>query len=195
MRILFGFLAAALGIYSFLIMIRIIISWFGGSVTGKPVEILSRITDPYLNWWLRNLKLRLGFMDFSAIAGIVFLSLVQNIFYHLLFSARITLGNILSIVLLSVWTVVSFILGFCLIVIIIRLIGYITNCNIYSGFWRVIDSISQPLLYRLNLMIFGRRIVGYQKRIITSSVVLAVIWLGGKFIMPYLAGFLSRLPL
>jgi len=194
MYTVFGFLAAAAGIYSLLIFIRIIISWFGGAVTGKPVDFLTRLTDPYLDWWRRTLNLRLGFLDLSPVAGIAALSLVQSIFGTLSRFERITAGNILAIVLLSMWSVVSFITGFCLIIVILRLIAYITNRNIYGSFWQVIDTISQPLLYRINRIIFGRRIPGYLKGVITSSLLLAAIWIGGKCAVPQVAKLLSKLP-
>ena len=194
MQFIFSFIAAAAVVYSLLIFIRIIISWLGGAVTGKPVNFLTRVTDPYLDWWRRTLNLRLGFLDLSPVAAIAALSLVQSIFGTLSRFDRITIGNILAIVLMSFWSVVSFLLGFCLLIIILRLIAYITNRNVYASFWQAIDTISQPLLYRINRIIFGRRIPGYLKGIITSLFLLAAIWIGGKYAMPRLARLLFRLP-
>jgi len=194
MRFFFNFLAAAAGIYSLLIFIRIIITWFSGNVAGKPVNFLARITDPYLDWWRRNLNLRLGFLDLSPIAAIAFLSLVQNLLYSFVRIEKITVGNILAIILLSLWPIVSFILGFCLILILLRFIAYLTNRDMYGTFWRIIDAITQPLLYRTNRIIFGDKITGYVKGVIISFLVLAAIWLGGKLIIPQIAKLLVKLP-
>jgi YggT family protein len=194
MRAIFGILAAAAGVYSILLLIRIIISWFGNFVYGKPVELLSRVTDPYLDWWRSKLSLRIGMLDFSAVVAIVSLSLVQSIFYSLSHFAKITIGSILALLLMSIWSIVSFILGFCLVVIILRLIAYFTNRDIYSPFWRMVDSVSQPLLYRLNRIFFGSRIVNYLQGILLSIVVIAAVWIGGRFVFPLLAGMLARLP-
>jgi len=195
MRMVFGFLTAAAGIYSILIFIRIVISWFGGSVYGKPVDILYAVTDPYLDWWKRNLNLRIGFLDFSVVAAIAFISVLQSVFFSLSRYETITLGNILAVVLLSFWNVMSFILGFCFLVIVLRLIAYLTSRDIYSPFWQAVDSISQPVLYRLNRIIFGNKIAGYLKGVLLSLLLLAVIIAGGKIVMPMLASLLSRLPL
>jgi len=195
MRLIFGFLTAAAGIYSILIFIRIIISWFGGSLYGKPVDILCAITDPYLDWWKRKLNLRIGFLDFSVVAAIAFISVVQSVFFSLSRYERVSLGNILAVVLLSFWNVVSFILGFCFVVIVLRLIAYLTSRNIYSPFWQAVDSVSQPVLYRLNRIIFGNKIAGYLKGILLSLLLLAVIIAGGKIVMPLLASLLARLPI
>ena len=195
MNTLFGFLAALAGVYSILIFIRIIISWFGSFDQNKPVEILYRVTDPYLNWWRKNLPIRIGVIDFSVVAAIVFLAVIQRILISISASGGITLGSVLAIVLLSVWNIVSFILGFCLVIIILRLIAYLTNRDIYSPFWQVVDSISRPVLYRLNRIIFGNRIAGFLKGIIMSSILLVMVWIGGNLAASMLANFLYKLPI
>jgi len=194
MRFIFGILAGAAGIYSLLLFIRIIISWFGGLPSSKPVALLERVTDPYLDWWRSHLNLRVGFLDFSAVAAIVAVSVAQNIFYSISNSGVFKLGYVIAIILLSIWSVVFFVLGFCLVIIILRLIAYLTNRNTYSPFWRVIDSISQPILYRINRILFGRRIAGYLKGIILSSLLLAALMIGGRIFVPVLAAMISRLP-
>jgi len=194
MQMIFGFLAMAAGIYSILILIRIIISWFGTFSDSAPVILLSRITDPYLDWWRRSLNMRIGVLDFSAVAAIVSLSIAQSIFLTLSHSGKITIGHLLAVVLMAVWNIAAFIIGFCFIIILLRLIAYLANVNIYSPFWRIVDSISQPVLYRLNRVFFGNKIEGYLKGIIVSLFVLAVIRICGGIIMSLLAGFLSNLP-
>jgi len=194
MRMIFGALAALASIYSLLILIRIIFSWFRGMVSGKAVEILGKITDPYLDWWRSKLNLRVGFIDFSAIAGITFLYFLQSIFNMLYIAERITIGHVLAIVVISFWSVVSFILGFCIIIIILRLIAYLTNRNIYSPFWSVIDSISQPLMYRLNRLIFGNKIGNYLHSMIISIILLALFLFGGRFLINLFVNYLFNLP-
>jgi len=195
MRMIFGSLAMLVGIYSILLLVRIIISWFGSFASSKPVELLCSITDPYLNWWRNKFSIRIGFLDFSSVLAIVSLSVIQNILFSLAYFERITIGYLLSILLMSLWSVLSFIIGFCIIIIVLRLIAYLTNRNIYSPFWQVIDSISQPLLYRLNRIFYGKRIGSYLNGIIFSLVLLAVVWIGGGFVFPKIARLLSSLPL
>ena len=193
MRLIFQFLAAVIGIYSLLIFIRIIFSWFRGFVQGAPVSILSKITDPYLNWWRRNLNLRIGIIDFSVIVAIMFLYLLQNIFFMLVIPESLTLGNVLTILLLSVWSIVQFITGFCIIIIILRGIAYFTNRNIYSPFWKIVDSISSPIMYRMNRIFYGNKIGNYLNSMILSVLLLAVILIGGRFLVGLLANYLSYL--
>jgi YggT family protein len=195
MRLIFGLLSTIAGIYSLLIFFRIIFSWFNGMIPGKPVEFLKKITDPYLDWWRRNLNLKVGFLDFSVVAAIVSLSLIQNILFTLSMSQRMTLGFILAEILLSVWTVFSFIIGFFIVVIILRAIGYLANQSIYSTFWSVVDSISQPVLYRMNRIFFGDGIGNYFKGIIFSLLLFFLIIFGGRILVNLLAGILRQLPI
>jgi YggT family protein len=195
MRLIFGILAAITGIYSLIIFIRIILSWFGNMVKGKFVDILIMITDPYLDWWRRRLPLNVANIDFSVIPAIVFLSFAQNIFRILSVAERITLGFLLAEILLAIWNIFSFIIVFFAVVIIIRLIGYFLNSNIYSPFWSVVDAIAQPFLYRTNRIFFGNKIGSYLKGIILSLLLLIVILVGGRFIINILSRIFYRLPI
>jgi len=195
MRAIFSILASAAGIYSIMIFIRIILSWFGNSPGGKPIELLKSATDPYLDWWRRSINLRIGSLDFSAVAAIAGLSLIQNIFNALSRYQRFTLGSFLAIVLQSVWNIASFIIFFCIVVIILRLIAYLTNRDTYSPFWKMVDSISQPLLYQIKRIIFGKRIVNYLNGIVVSLLALAAVLVAGRFIVLLVSGFLYRLPI
>jgi len=195
MRIIFSILSTAVSIYIILIFIRIIISWFISDGESKPLDFLRYITDPYIDWWRNKLYLRLGFMDLSPLVGVAVLSILRIILYKISQSERITIGNILGLILISLWSIASFILGFCVIVLILRIIAYLTNRDIYTPFWKVIESITQPLLYETNRLIFGNRIENFLKGIIISTIIILAIWIGGGIIMPLLATLLSKLPL
>jgi YggT family protein len=187
-------LAGLVGLYSLLILVRIILTWFSPAQYGRPVELLARVTDPYLDWWSRTLPLRAGSLDLSPIAGMAALSLAQSIFSTIARYGRISIGIMLAITLSALWSALSFILGFCLIVLILRFIAYMTNRDIYSAFWRIIDTISQPILYRINRVIFGKRLVNYMTGIITAFAVLAAIRIAGGFAIRLLTALLIKLP-
>lgn len=188
-------LAGLAGLYSLLILIRMILTWFSGAYYGKPAELLARITDPYLDWWRHILPLRVGYLDLSPIIAMSALSLAQSIFATIARYGKINVGIILAIVLSALWSAFSFVLGFCLIILILRFVAYMTSRNINSAFWRIIDTISRPLLYRVSRIIFGRRTVNYMTGIITATVTLAAIWIGGGLAVRLLTALLIKLPL
>jgi YggT family protein len=187
-----GILAMLIGLYSLIIIIRIILSWFSNVNYGGPMQILIRITDPYLNWWRQRVKLRVGNLDLSIIVAIVALSVVQSICSSFAKRGEMSLGVILSICLLGLWSAISFLLGFCLLVLFLRLIAYMINANMFSVFWSTIDSISRPLLYHVNRIIFGKRIVRLTVSLLTSIVIFAGLWIAGRFAVMSLYELLLR---
>jgi len=189
-----GLLAMLVGVYSLLIIIRIILTWFSNASYGRPVQILATITDPYLDWWRQRLNLRAGALDLSPIVAVAALSVVQTICSTIASQGRISLGIIFAVCLSALWSAASFILGFCVIILVLRFIGYMCNCNMYSTFWRIIDSISQPLQYRVNRIIFGRRLVRFTTGLVVSIVALVAVWAGGGLIVGLLTGWLLRPP-
>jgi YggT family protein len=195
MQIIFGFLAGLIGIYSLLIIIRIILTWFSGGQFGRPEEILARITDPYLDWWRQRLNLRAGYLDLSPIAAMAALSVAQTACSFIAQTGRITIGFLLGVCLSALWSAVSFILGFCIVVLVLRLIAYLINADLYGVFWRIIDSISKPIQYRISRIIFSRRLVRFTTSIIVSILVLTALWIGGGIIIQMISRILFRLPL
>ena len=184
-------LASVAGLYSLLIMVRIILTWFGSMQYSGLGAFLSRLTDPYLDWWRRHLNLRIGVLDLSPIVAMAALSVFQTICSSIAMFGRISIGAVLSVCLSALWSAVSFILGFCLVVLILRLIAYYAHSNIYSPFWNIVDTVSRPIMYRINRIIFGRRIVRFTTGIIVSVLVLAALMAGGYIAVWLLSGLLN----
>ncbi|GHV75501.1 membrane protein [Spirochaetia bacterium] len=183
-------------LYMILIFIRIMLTWFSGprGQFGRAYGLLSGITDPYLNWFRRFRFLQVANLDLSPIAALAILSVANNIFLTIARFGTITFGIILSMLTAVVWSAVSFILSFFIIIVALRLIAYLAGRDVYHGFWRIIDQISQPILYRLNRLIFGRRLVRYMTGILSSLGLLLILRLGLDLLVRGLQGLLTRLP-
>jgi YggT family protein len=195
MRLLFTILATGLDLFSFIIFVRIILTWFSGPYMSGPALFLSSITDPYLFWFRRFRFLQVGYLDLSPIAGITLLSLLSGAFHHIAYLGRISVGVILALLLSALWSALSFLLGFCILILALRLFAYLSSRNIYSSFWRVIDTISRPLLYRIQTILFRDRRVRYTTSIISSLAVLGLLWLGGRLVLyPLALKFFLALP-
>ncbi|MDR2178077.1 MAG: YggT family protein [Treponema sp.] len=195
MHFILTLLESLAGLYMLLIFVRVMISWFGGARLGRPAEILARITDPYLDWWRRFPILRTSYIDLSPVAALTALSLVQTICGTAAYYGRLSLGVLLAIVLRAGWSVLSFVLGFFIIVLLLRLFAYLTNRNIYSAFWRIIDSVSQPVLYRVTRIFFRRRLINYLAGILLTTGVLMVLAAAGTVLVHVLEVQLLRLQL
>lgn len=72
-------IATFLSIYSILLFIRILLSWFPNvDWSSPPFAALSQITDPYLNIF-RSLIPPIGGIDLSAILAIILLQVAQSL--------------------------------------------------------------------------------------------------------------------
>ena len=72
-------LAQTLQIYSLVLIVRVLLSWFPNLDWGNPVlSTVSSIPDPYLNAF-RGLIPPLGGIDLSAILAFVALNLLQQL--------------------------------------------------------------------------------------------------------------------
>lgn len=187
-------LAFIVSVYMTVISVRIILTWFTGMGTGGLRDTLARITDPYLNWFKRFTFLRVGFLDLSPIAALGLLSVLHGILITIAAHGRISLGIILVLLIQTVWGAVSFFLGFLIIVLILRLIAHYLVKNSYNPFWTVVDSISRPVLFRINRVLFKDRILNFGTALIVSLaiLVLASVLLGTAVF--FVSGILAALP-
>ena len=72
-------LSQTLQIYSFVLIVRVLLSWFPNLDWGNPVlSSVSAITDPYLNAF-RGLIPPLGGIDLSALLAFLALNLLQGL--------------------------------------------------------------------------------------------------------------------
>ncbi len=72
-------LAVTVSIYSTVLLVRVLLSWFPNLDWSNPLlETLSSITDPYLNAF-RGLIPPLGGLDLSAIVAFLALSFIQKL--------------------------------------------------------------------------------------------------------------------
>ena len=192
---LLSMLNFAISIYMVLIFFRIILTWFSWTGNSGLLDFLARITDPYLNWFRRLTFLRMGFMDLSPIVAIGVLSLINRLISSIALHRAITIGIILSMVLMLIWGVVSFILVFFIIVLLLRLACHLSRQSVYGTFWRIVDSISQPVLYRINRIIFRDRIVNFPISIIVSIASLGICYIAIRYLVVFLSGLLAGLPI
>jgi len=76
---LLSVLARTLEIYSLILLVRVLLSWFPNLDWGNPVlATMSSITDPYLNAF-RGLIPPIGGLDLSAILAFLALNLGQQL--------------------------------------------------------------------------------------------------------------------
>lgn len=191
---LMSVLAGITSVYMILLFIRILLTWFPRADFGRPYTFLCSICDPYLAWFRRFRLFKNSPIDFSPIIALAFLSLLHNLFITWGQTGRFSISIILVMLLHALWSVASWVLVFFIVILILRMIAFLGNSNIYSPFWRFVDYIAQPVMYRISRVFFPNRIVSYLFRIIFCIAVLAVSMALFYLVRSYGTMLLAQLP-
>ena len=81
-KLISGVLSDTLRIYSFLLLIRVLLTWFPNIDWSNGIlSALSSITDPYLNIF-RGVIPPIGGFDISSLLAFLLLNIIQGQFYN-----------------------------------------------------------------------------------------------------------------
>ena len=195
MALLMRIISALLTIYILIIFIRLILSWFNLPVASRGIDIIHRITDPYLTYFRRFKFLTIGKMDFSPIAAIMVLVVVQNVARFLGSTGRITLGIFFSIVLGAAWSGFAFILHFFIAITVIRFLSIIIARGSAHPIWQTLDYMIAPVAERINRIFSPGKLMVYSNLLIVTALIFAGSAIGGRLIISLLMAVLQRLPI
>ena len=82
---IFGVLGQTLSIYSFILIIRILLTWFPGIDWSNGIlSALTSITDPYLNIF-RGIIPPIGGFDISSLLALILYQVIQGFIPKLIF--------------------------------------------------------------------------------------------------------------
>ncbi len=144
---IFRILGVLIDVYLLVIIVRILLSWFGQSLNVEGLRIIYQITDPYLNLFRRIRWMRIGFLDLSPLLGIYVLIFASTLFKRFGFgdiSVAITLYTLVETLL----TGVSSIISLFAIVTLIRIVGLFIRASSIEELWFRLDAFLQPLVLR-----------------------------------------------
>jgi YggT family protein len=192
MTIALQIVGALLFVYSLLIALRIILTWFQGPSYGRGWELLASVTDPYLRIFRGLRFLRRGMFDFSPLAAVLVLVVLQNIVASLAVYGILRAGIVAGIVVRAVWGSTAWIIFFFLALSVIRLIGLYVARNPVAPLWHTLDLMVQPLAAWVNRLFGGR--LEYTPSLIATIVLLVALWMAGAAIANVAVRALFRLP-
>lgn len=181
-------------VYIFLCTARVLISWVPNLDAGKGGAVLARLTDPYLNFFRRFKIFSSGTFDFSPIAALAILAVANDLLTTIAYAGRLSVGLVLGLLVGAAWSAVAFIISFFAVCAVARMVAYIARWNSLHPIWRVIDSILNPVLFRINRLVYRGRIVNYLQGLITGFAVLLLLRMGGGALLALVIRSLDRLP-
>jgi len=162
MSVIFNLLSALIGIYSFLCMIRIVLSWIPTYSYSKPALFLAKICDPFLDIFRKIKFLRFQNIDFSPVVGFAVLTLFSSLFSNFALNKRISIGIILSTLLSMLWSLASSILTIIILLFIIRLIAGLIKKDTSPIFYSL-DSTFRPITTFVQKLLFPNKVISTQK--------------------------------
>ncbi len=112
-----------LSIFNILIVVRVVLTWMSVNRPKSEFEtLLGSIVDPYLNLFRSLDFLNRGPLDFTPLAAIVSVSLVQRIFYALSLTRKFSFNYLIATIIEVLWSGVgSLVLGILIILLGVRL--------------------------------------------------------------------------
>jgi len=172
-------------IYSFIIIFRILLTWFRGFDFGGPWRFICSITDPYLNLFRGIRFLQLGSMDLSPVLGIILLQILASILKYAAITGMLTPLTILTAVALAVWQTIISILIFFGIIAAIRFVSIVFMRGPAGGFFFVLDSILEPFTLAVRKCVPGGRNLTYPRALMIMAILITIICvLGLIFVEP-----------
>lgn len=187
-------LNAAVIIYIFVCAARVLMSWLPGLDAGRTGQVLGRFADPYLNWFRRFKIFSSGAFNFSPIIALAVLAVANDLLTTVTYTGSISVGLVLGLLVGAAWSAVAFVISFFFICALARMVAYAARWNSLHPLWIVIDSILNPVLFRINRLIYRGRIVNYLQGLITGSVLLLFLRIGGGALVGLLIRSFERLP-
>ena len=189
------FLTAVIYFYILLLSLRIILSWFQSSVSGRPWELLIRVTDPYLSLFSRLHFLRQGMFDFTPLAAILTLVVVLRIIDAIGRFGRISLGIFLGVVTSAIWSAVAFLLFLFLILGILRAILLAVSSAQGSRFFGALGFMVEPAVSLVRRIFPARQQLSDRQYLYLTIAFLFVVRLLGGFLFGLLVRFFYNLPI
>lgn len=192
-------LATLLSLYSFLVVIRIVLSWLSpmrrvqgqGGVSG----LLQRVVDPYLNFF-RGIKfLRRGPLDFTPLAALLVINVVERILQTYAFTGTFSFGYALATIVQSLWwSVLSLVIAIFGIGVIIRLyLSYKPRPNAIHQIASLDSWLRRPIDFIHSKLLGGREISERNLLWITLAATV-VLYILLSLLINLLIGVLVKLP-
>ena len=210
-----SFLSWILGVYSTVILIRIIVSWIllfarrsswrngngfnpenpdGPGPLASVDSILGKICDPYLKAFSGVTSLKRSNIDLTPLLALVVLNFVRSVLGMFATVGQLNLWTVLAIFVNGIWySFFTFILVALIILLIIRLVLGYSNTAETNNWINTIDPILDRPVSRVYKLFFKGKQTDDQKVVIASIIFYVVVLIGLKWAVNLLINFLLSL--
>ncbi|HOF11752.1 MAG TPA: YggT family protein [Treponemataceae bacterium] len=196
MDLFFGLLrllSFAISIYSFLCLIRLLLSFSPSLQQNSFYAFLTSICDPYLYLFRKLTFLRLNQLDFSPIISLGLLYMLTQMLNTIIAIKRFSLGILLSVIVNFAFSIVNSFLFFLIIILAIRLIFLLLNKDT-SSIWFSFDQFIKPIADFITKKFYKNSFYTFQKSLIISLISFIVFSAIFKIVAFILVSFFQTLP-
>lgn len=214
-----SFLAGLAGLYSFLIVVRIILSWivgfsrmngwrsgYGGygyangngagpSGVEKASDVIGRIVDPYLNLFKGITSLRRSRVDFTPVVALIVLNLIQSLLEMVARTGRVSIGVLLAIAVQGLWSsLFAYLFVFLIILLMVRYFLGRSPSYQAQNWVNAIDPILDGPVKRVYKLFFNKKANPDDQKLVLASIVFyLIIFIALKIGVGLLVDFLVSL--
>jgi len=196
MDLFFGLLrllSFAISIYSFLCLIRLLLSFSPSLQQNSFYAFLTSICDPYLYLFRKLTFLRLNQLDFSPIISLGLLYVLTQMLNTIIAIKRFSLGILLSVIVNFAFSIVNSFLFFLIIILAIRLIFLLLNKDT-SSIWFSFDQFIKPIADFITKKFYKNSFYTFQKSLIISLISFIVFSAIFRIVALILVSFFQTLP-
>lgn len=196
MDLFFGLLrlvSFAISIYSFLCLIRLLLSFSPSLQQNSFYAFLTSICDPYLYLFRKLTFLRMNQLDFSPIISLGLLYMLTQMLNTIIAIKRFSLGILLSVIVNFAFSIVNSFLFFLIIILAIRLIFLLLNKDT-SSIWFSFDQFIKPIADFITKKFYKNSFYTFQKSLIISLISFIVFSAILKIVAFILVSFFQTLP-
>lgn len=163
-----------ISLYSFLCLIRILMSWIPSAAYSPVGQFLSSLCDPYLNWFKRFKFTQIGMVDFSPVLALGTLSLISEFFSTFIRTGQVSLWGLFISIILMIWSFVGFVLNLLVIFLIVRLLYDMFGSSNSSQFWYTLDRFLNPIISKTTGL-FSSGSMQYRTRLFLTIIIIIAI--------------------
>ncbi|MBP5452536.1 MAG: YggT family protein [Treponema sp.] len=194
MRVVFSILSTLVSIYALVCLIRVILTWIPNIGNSPFANFLSKICDPYLNLFRHKRFLTFGSFDFGPAVALCLLGGVATMLGSFA-NGGFSVGHLLAVIVGVVWNIIAAVLGFIIIILIIRLIILLGNKTTGGNpFVDAIDRTVTSFVSNITRTFTGGKAVSYKAQLITAIVALVVVNIVGWLVFNGICNLFELLP-
>ncbi len=194
----FRILSLLISIYSTLCFLNIIFSWIPAVRYTKFGQLISSITDPYLNLFRRVRWLQVGNVNFSPILSVGLLSVLGSTLAQISKTGKLNVSNLLISLVYLLWQAGSWVFALVLILALIRLVVLIAKHGVtpYNSPWNHVDALLNPFCYRITrpFSVIFKRTFNYRTSLGITVAILALALAATYVLMLFIIHWCEQIP-